>query len=131
MLRKVRNLASDPEGPLSRGPGMLTMYVLADSLDKTKVTNVEQVDKLQDGVNGLVSGQVGKGGLLQPVGDMASKEGVNRAERGGKDDSGNYAPADSAGGGVTGAASSAGGSVMSGAKGAGGYVGGMFGGKKE
>jgi hypothetical protein len=100
-------------------------------MDKTKVTNIEQVDKLQDNVNSTVSGQVGQGGLLQPIGDMAGKEGINRAERGGKDDGGSYTGAaggSTAGGGYL---SSAGGSVWSGAKSAGGYVGGMFGGKKE
>lgn len=99
------------------------------TLDKSKVTGVEQVDTLQDGVNNLVAGQVGKGGLLQPVGDMASKEGVNRAERGGKDVDGSY-------GGQAAAvvdpvaknAQGAGNSMWSGAKSAGGYVGGMFGG---
>ena len=45
------------------------------------------VDKAQDGVNNLVTGQLGQGGALQGVGDAFSKEGVNRAERGGKDDS--------------------------------------------
>lgn len=59
-------------------------------MDKSKVTGVEQVDKLQDSVNSTVSGQVGQGGLLQPVGDAVSQEGVNRAERGGKDDGGSY-----------------------------------------
>jgi hypothetical protein len=58
-----------------------------DSLDKTKVTGIEPVDKAQDGVNNLVTGQLGQGGALQGVGDAFSKEGVNRAERGGKDDS--------------------------------------------
>ncbi|GJN74073.1 hypothetical protein PLIIFM63780_008150 [Purpureocillium lilacinum] len=67
-------------------------YATKDTLDKSKVTGVEQVDKLQDGVNNLVAGQVGQGGLLQPIGDMASKEGVNRAERQGKDDKGGYVP---------------------------------------
>lgn len=43
-------------------------------------------------MNNLVSGQVGQGGLLQPVGDMLSREGVNRAERQGKDDKGSYLP---------------------------------------
>lgn len=43
-------------------------------------------------MNNLVSGQVGQGGLLQPVGDMLSREGVNRAERQGKDDKGGYLP---------------------------------------
>ncbi|KAI0167689.1 hypothetical protein BJ166DRAFT_590194 [Pestalotiopsis sp. NC0098] len=67
-------------------------YATKQQLDKTKVTGVEQVDTLQDGVNNLVSGQVGQGGLLQPVGDMLSREGVNRAERQGKDDKGGYLP---------------------------------------
>lgn len=66
--------------------------VTSEQLDKTKVTGVEQVDTLQDGVHNLVAGQVGQGGLLQPVGDMVSKEGVNRAERQGKDDQGGYLP---------------------------------------
>lgn len=103
-------------------------------MDKTKVTGVEQVDNLQDGVNGLVAGQVGKGGLAQPIGDAFSKEGINRAERGGKDEHGNpiessgplggygQSAADGVKGGV--------GSVAGGAKSAGGYVGGMFGGGK-
>ena len=94
-------------------------------MDQTKVTGIEQVDTLQDGVNHTVAGQVGKGGLLQPVGDYASSEGINRAERGGKDTDGSYL------GSAGSALSSAGGGVWSGAKSAGGYVGGMFGGKKE
>ncbi|KAL8939361.1 MAG: hypothetical protein Q9216_003400, partial [Gyalolechia sp. 2 TL-2023] len=61
-----------------------------DTLDKTKITGISQVDKLQDGVNNLVGDQVGKDGLLAPVGNMASKEGINRAERGGKDEQGTY-----------------------------------------
>ena len=80
---------------------------------------------MQDGVNNLVGGQVGQGGLLQPVGDAMSKEGINRAERGGKDDSGSYLGA------IGNSASSAGTGIWQGAKSAGGYVGGMFGGKKE
>jgi hypothetical protein len=94
-------------------------------MDKSKVTGVEQVDKLQDNVNSTVSGQLGQGGLLQPVGDAVSKEGVNRAERGGKDDGGSYL------GSAGNTLSSAGGSLISGAKSAGGYVGGMFSGKKD
>ena len=31
-------------------------------------------------MNGLVAGQLGQGGLAQPIGDMVSKEGINRAE---------------------------------------------------
>jgi len=106
---------------------------------------VEPVDKLQDGVNSTVSGQLGKGGLLQPVGDMASKEGINRAERGGKDDKGSYGgplggatdpvvnQASNAGSGVYNGAAGAAGKASEGAKGAGSYVGSFFGGgaKKE
>jgi hypothetical protein len=94
-------------------------------------------------VNNLVSGQVGKGGLLQPVGDMVSKEGINRTERGGKDDKGTYGgPAASvtdpiannakaAGEGVTGGAKSAGSTITEGANSAGGYLGGFLGGGKK
>lgn len=72
-------------------------YATREQLDKAKVTNIEQVNTLQDGVHNLAAGQVGQGGLLQPVGDMLSKEGVNRAERGGKDDKGGILPSGSGG----------------------------------
>ena len=124
-------------------PNLMLTAGPTDTLDKTKVTGVEQVDTLQDGVNNLVSSQVGQGGLLQPVGDAFSKEGVNRAERGGKDDQGNVAPGDpgmgnkvveggkGVGGGVMNAGSSAGSGIMNAGKSTGGYLGGMWGGKKE
>ena len=67
---------------------LLTCFL--ENLDKTKVTGISQVDTLQDGVNNIAAGQVGQGGLFQPVGDAVSKEGVNRAERQGKDDKGSY-----------------------------------------
>ncbi|KAF2160494.1 hypothetical protein M409DRAFT_70454 [Zasmidium cellare ATCC 36951] len=106
-----------------------TSYATKSTLDKSKVTGIEQVDTLQDGVNNLVAGQVGKGGLFQPVGDMVSKEGVNRAERGGKDTDGSYGgQAAAAVDPVAKNAQSAGSSIWSGAQSAGGYVGGMFGG---
>ena len=41
---------------------------------------------------------MGQGGLAEPAGDMISREGVNRAERRGKDDKGSYVP-DAAGAG--------------------------------
>lgn len=104
-----------------------------DAMDKSKVTGIDQVDKVQDGVNGLVSGQVGQGGMLQPVGDMASKEGINRAERGGKDDKGSMTgtsmgdsvanKASSGGSSIANGASSAAGTASDGAKGAGSYIG--------
>ncbi|KAK5105794.1 hypothetical protein LTR62_002136 [Meristemomyces frigidus] len=105
-------------------------YATKDTLDKTKVTGVDQVDTLQGDVNNLVGNQFGQGGLMQPVGDAVSKEGVNRAERGGKDEKGGYTGqgyADSA----AGAAKGVGSSVYSGAASVGSSVGGMFGGGKE
>ena len=74
---------------------------------------------------------------------MVSKEGINRAERGGKDESGSYGGpasnytdsavknAQGAGQGLAGGAQSAGGALAEGVKGAGSYVGGMFGGGKK
>lgn len=96
------------------------------------------MDTLQDGVNGLAAGQLGQGGLFQPASDIASKEGINRTERQGKDDKGSYAPTsipggETAGNVVSGAAEggkNVAGSVGSGIKGAGGLVGGVFGGNK-
>lgn len=105
---------------------------LVEQLDKTKVTGVEPVDNLQDGVNGLVGGQVGKGGLAQPIGDAVSKEGINRAERGGKDEQGrsieNQGPLGGYGQGAVDGVKGAGSGVAGGAKSAGGYVSGLVGG---
>ncbi|KAJ4374468.1 hypothetical protein N0V86_007336 [Didymella sp. IMI 355093] len=114
-------------------------YATKQNLDKTKVTGVDQVDNLQDGVNGLVSGQVGQGGLLQPVGDSLSKEGINRAERGGKDENGKSLESQGPLGGygqgavdgVKGGAGAVGSGVSNAGKNAGGYLGGLWGGKKE
>jgi hypothetical protein len=117
-----------------------------EELDKTKVTGISQVDNLQDGVNNLVGGQVGKGGLAQPIGDAFSKEGINRAERGGKDENGKPIQSSGplggygqgamdglkgAGSSLTGGAQSAGSGVTDGAKSAGGAVGGLMGGGKK
>ncbi|KAF4534527.1 hypothetical protein BFW01_g7865 [Lasiodiplodia theobromae] len=133
-------------------------YATKDQLAKTKVTGDSRVDKVQDDVSGAAVGQVGQGGLAQPVGDIVSKEAVNRAERGGKDEHGGYVPS------VTGdgepsqldkvvepvaegakdavaetseaasktgeAAGKTGEGVKEGAGKAGGYFGGWFGGKK-
>lgn len=132
---------------VSHNPPHLDLYLLdllanhqpSENLDKTKVTGISQVDTLQDGVHGLVAGQVGQGGLLQPAGDLVSKEGVNRAERQGRDDKGNYADSSIPGAGVANSAATGlvdggkavGGGLTSGVKGAGGYVGGLFGGGKK
>lgn len=61
---------------------------LADNLGKTKITGDKNVDAIQDGVNTGVAGQFGKGGLLEGVGNMTSKEVFTRSERDGKGDKG-------------------------------------------
>ncbi|KAF3912746.1 hypothetical protein ABW20_dc0101481 [Dactylellina cionopaga] len=120
-------------------------YVTKQQLDKSKVTGIKQVDKIQDDVHNLAAGQVGKDGLLQPVGDLASKHGVNRAERGGKDESGSYGGplggvtdpvvdgAKAGGNAVTSGAQAGVTTMADGAKGAGSYVSGFspFGKKPE
>ncbi|KAH8691649.1 hypothetical protein BGW36DRAFT_432197 [Talaromyces proteolyticus] len=65
-------------------------YTVKDTLNKTKVTSVSQIDQLQDDVHNLVGNQVGENGIAAPLGDIASKEGINRMERGGRDDKGSY-----------------------------------------
>ncbi|KAE8343793.1 hypothetical protein BDV24DRAFT_128269 [Aspergillus arachidicola] len=61
-----------------------------DTLNESKVTGINQVDQLQDDVHNLAGNQLGDNGLLAPVGNMVSKEGINRAERKGKDEEGRY-----------------------------------------
>lgn len=61
---------------------------LTDNLSKTKLTGDKNVDKVQDGVNEGVAGQFGKGGLLEGVGNLGSKEVFTRSERGGKGEKG-------------------------------------------
>jgi hypothetical protein len=51
---------------------------------------LKPVDPLQDDVHNLVGNQLGDNGLLAPVGQMMSKEGINRAERKGKDEEEKY-----------------------------------------
>lgn len=103
-----------------------------DTLNKSKITGIKQVDQIQDDVNSLVGNQLGENGLLAPVGKMVSTEGIDRAERGGKDDKGSYGgpvagytdpmikPGKSAGEGVAGGAHSGaqavGGGMQSGAQ---------------
>ncbi|KAE8372503.1 hypothetical protein BDV26DRAFT_274076 [Aspergillus bertholletiae] len=65
-------------------------YVTKDTLNKSKVTGLKQIDQLQDDMHNLVGNQLGDNGLLSPVGKMISKEGINRAERRGKDEEGRY-----------------------------------------
>lgn len=86
------------------------------------------MDQLQDDVHNLVGNQLGENGLAAPIGNLASKEGVNRMERNGKDDKGTY------GGSAAGYTDSMidktksgaqymGNSISDGAKGAGSYMG--------
>ncbi|PYI03179.1 hypothetical protein BO78DRAFT_350331 [Aspergillus sclerotiicarbonarius CBS 121057] len=115
-------------------------YVTKDNLSKMKVTGVKQVDQIQDDVHRLVGNQLGENGLLAPVGNMVSKEGINRAERGGKDDKGSYGgplggvtdpivdSSKRAGQGLSSGIQSAGSSLASGAKSVGSVMPG-FGGK--
>ncbi|SPQ24907.1 eed20b0c-224c-4d48-8a3b-3e12b580d220 [Thermothielavioides terrestris] len=83
-------------------------YTTRENLNKAKITNVSRIDALQDGVHGLAADQLGQGGLAGPVGDLASREGVNRVERRGKDERGEYVPQQLAGGEGTAAASAGG-----------------------
>jgi len=57
-------------------------------LSQTKITGNKNVDAIQDGVNNSVAGQLGKGGLLEGVGNLTSKEVLTRSERGGKGEKG-------------------------------------------
>lgn len=91
----------------------------------------------------MIGDQVGEDGILQPIGEFASKEGINRSERGGKDESGNYGGpvsavsdpvikgAQGAGESVAGGAQTVGSTATEGVKSAGGYVGGILGGGEE
>ena len=66
----------------------------AETLAQTKLPTggVPGADALQDGVHNLVAGQVGQDGLGRPVGDVLSREGMNRVERQGRDDKGGFLP---------------------------------------
>lgn len=59
-------------------------------MDKTKITGDKNIDAIQDGINQGVSGQFAKGGVLEGVGNLGSKEVFTRSERGGKNESGQH-----------------------------------------
>ncbi|MCJ1434245.1 hypothetical protein MMC27_003612 [Xylographa pallens] len=59
-----------------------TSYTIKEDMKSTKITGDKNIDAVQDGLAEGVGGQFSSGGLLGGVGDMSSKEGVNRAERG-------------------------------------------------
>ncbi|OCK95994.1 uncharacterized protein K441DRAFT_508876, partial [Cenococcum geophilum 1.58] len=109
-----------------------TSYVAKEQLSRIKVIGIEQVNTLQDGVNNLAAGQLGRGCLSESIGNLASEEGVNHAERGGKEE---YTrPIEKQGPlGVytvplAGNVGRGGGSLVEGAKGAGGSLGDWLGG---
>ncbi|MCJ1454077.1 hypothetical protein MMC28_004427 [Mycoblastus sanguinarius] len=58
-----------------------TSYTAKENL-KTDVTGDKNINAIQGGVAEGVGGQLSSKGLLGGVGDLSSKEGVNRAERG-------------------------------------------------
>ncbi|EED20785.1 conserved hypothetical protein [Talaromyces stipitatus ATCC 10500] len=65
-------------------------YATKDTLNKSKVTGVSQIDQLQDDVHNVVGNQLGENGIAAPIGNLASKEGINRAQRNGKNEKGSY-----------------------------------------
>ncbi|KAL4901632.1 hypothetical protein BDW74DRAFT_181639 [Aspergillus multicolor] len=104
-------------------------YVAKDNLSKTKVTGNAQIDQLQDDTNNLLGNQLGENGLLAPVGNALSKEGINRAERGGKDEGGSYGgPLGGVTDPVVDGGKRVGSGVVEGARGVGSSIGGVFGG---
>ncbi|KAJ5132000.1 hypothetical protein N7448_006158 [Penicillium atrosanguineum] len=107
-------------------------YATKEQLAKTKVTGIDQVDQIQDDVSNLAGNQVGDKGLFAPVGQFASKEGINRAERNGKDESGSHAgPAKSYVDTGKDGASNVGSGLAQGAESAQNYVAGGLGGAKS
>ncbi|KAK4124343.1 hypothetical protein N657DRAFT_595149, partial [Parathielavia appendiculata] len=70
-------------------------YTTRENLAKTKIDNgplPQGASTLQDGTHNLVANQLGQDGLGRPVGDLVSREGVNRVERKGRDERGAYVP---------------------------------------
>ncbi len=79
-------LSSLENPPFGHFPPFLVLLPLTcmpvEQLRKTEITGNKQVDAVQEGVVEGVGGQLGKGGLLNPVGEGVSDQGVTRAERG-------------------------------------------------
>ena len=70
-----------PTSPNLSPHAPLTAFPPTDKLN-TDLTGDKNVQAIQGGIAEGVGGQLSSGGLLGGVGDMTSKEGVNRAERG-------------------------------------------------
>jgi hypothetical protein len=103
-----------------------------DNLSKTKITGNDQVNQLQDDTNNLIGNQFGEKGFLAPVGNLASKEGISRAERGGKDGNGSYGgPLAGVTDPIVQVGQNAGSNLSSGVRSVGNSVGGWFGGGSE
>lgn len=64
-------------------PGLRHLLIshLTDKLS-TDVTGDKNINAIQGGIAEGVGGTLSSGGILGGMGDMTSKEGVNRAERG-------------------------------------------------
>lgn len=62
---------------------MLTSFLeWIDTLKQNPLTDDKNVAAIQGGIADGVGGQFATGGLLGGIGDMSSKEGMNRVERG-------------------------------------------------
>lgn len=79
------SLVSSP--PLTLLHPFVNCPLTSDPTDKlnTDVTGDKNIQAVQGGLAEGVGGQLSSGGLLGGVGDLTSKEGVNRAERGDMD----------------------------------------------
>lgn len=83
---KVLHLSSPPLPlpalPIPHPPHLTTNPFSPPDKLNTDLTGDKNVQAIQGGIAEGVGGQLSSGGLLGGVGDMTSKEGVNRAERG-------------------------------------------------
>ena len=64
------------------GSRLIEFVAYLENLKQNPLTDDKNVAAIQGGVADGVGGQLSSGGLLGGVGDMSSKEGVNRVERG-------------------------------------------------
>lgn len=79
-----RLLLSFDATPSSPHPKCYQLPLITPSIDKlsTDITGDKNINAIQGGVAEGVGGTLSSGGILGGVGDLTSKEGVNRAERG-------------------------------------------------
>jgi hypothetical protein len=74
---------------LLRNVNDLPCFINPDKLDQTKVTGVKGVDDIQEVVDKGITKQLGKGGLVNLVGEIISKV-FTRDERGGRGEKGGF-----------------------------------------